>query len=287
MLRTASAARKLLPEARPRVVEFVRGQVAPDGGFLGRGASSDLYYTVFGIECLLALEAELPGEPLAAWLRARRRGDGLDLVHLACLVRSLAAVSPGDIEGEAGAALAGRIEASRASDGGYSERPGSATSSAYGTFVAAGALQDLGRGPPRPDLLAAALRALRSADGGFSNEPGLPVGVTSATAAAVVLLAEVGEPADPAVGDWLLARVDPRGGFAAAPALPVPDLLSTATALFALEVLGVPRDAIREPCLDFLDSLWSERGGFAGSWGDRTLDCEYTWYGLLALGSLA
>ena len=43
----------------------------------------------------------------------------------------------------------------------------------------------------------------------------------------------------------------------------------------------------KEPCLDFVDSLWSARGGFVGSWEDDALDCEYTYYGLLALGHLS
>ena len=39
--------------------------------------------------------------------------------------------------------------------------------------------------------------------------------------------------------------------------------------------------------LDFTDSLWSADGGFHGNWTDDTLDVEYTYYGLLALGHLA
>ena len=46
-------------------------------------------------------------------------------------------------------------------------------------------------------------------------------------------------------------------------------------------------DPIRESTLDFVDSLWTSRGGFLGSWADETLDCEYTYYGLLALGHLS
>jgi hypothetical protein len=92
---------------------------------------------------------------------------------------------------------------------------------------------------------------------------------------------------DPRLGDWLLARQHSSGGFFAAPAAPIPDLLSTATALHALASLQVPLDPIREPALDFLDSLWTSRGGFFGSWADDTLDVEYTYYGLLALGHLS
>jgi len=91
----------------------------------------------------------------------------------------------------------------------------------------------------------------------------------------------------PAVADWLLARFHGEGGFFAAPRAPVPDLLSTATALHALTAMGVDLGRVKEPCLDFLDSLWTSRGGFYGSWVDQALDCEYTYYGLLALGHLS
>jgi hypothetical protein len=65
----------------------------------------------------------------------------------------------------------------------------------------------------------------------------------------------------------------------------MPDLLSTATALHALALLGVPFEQ-RELCLDFVDTLWTRSGGFYGYWGDDGLDCEYTFYALLALGHL-
>ena len=81
-------------------------------------------------------------------------------------------------------------------------------------------------------------------------------------------------------------RCHSSGGFLATPVAPIPDLLSTATGLHALAALHVPLTGIYEPCLDFVDSLWTNRGGFYGSWVDDVLDCEYTYYGLLALGHL-
>jgi hypothetical protein len=71
------------------------------------------------------------------------------------------------------------------------------------------------------------------------------------------------------------------------PEAPLPDLLSTATALHALAGLHADIANVREPCLDFLDTLWSSRGGFLGHWADDAVDCEYTYYGLLALGHLS
>jgi len=67
----------------------------------------------------------------------------------------------------------------------------------------------------------------------------------------------------------------------------MPDLLSTATALHALVALGTALETLAEPCLDFVDSLWTNRGGFHGHWADDELDVEYAFYGLLALGHLS
>jgi len=67
----------------------------------------------------------------------------------------------------------------------------------------------------------------------------------------------------------------------------MPDLLSTATALHALAGLEISVSAVKDKCLDFVDSLWTNRGGFYGSWADDTIDCEYTYYALLSLGHLS
>jgi hypothetical protein len=64
-------------------------------------------------------------------------------------------------------------------------------------------------------------------------------------------------------------------------------LLTTAVALHALDSLEIPYLHLKENCLDFIDTLWSAAGGFHGNWTDDHLDCEYTYYGLLALGHLS
>jgi hypothetical protein len=131
------------------------------------------------------------------------------------------------------------------------------------------------------------IASLRMPDGGYANQSDLPVGLTSPTAAAVTLLRHFNQPIDPVVGAWLMARHFPQGGFFATPDAPIPDLLSTATALHALSGMKQDLDPIRDPCLDYLDTLWTSKGGFLGSWEDDSLDSEYTYYGLLALGHLA
>jgi hypothetical protein len=218
-----------------------------------------------------------------------------------------------------------RIEGYRSNDGGYNPIPGSEFGTAYGAFLALGAHLDLtaiGQGSRgrrrgaalvlggvasfvhrvrpawlmpaatrlRRSQLIASLKRLETPDGAYANRQSPTIapscGSTNATAAAVIVLRHLGAPAAKSAVDWLLARVHPQGGFLAIPGAPMPDLLSTATALHALAGLGVSFDSCAEKCLDFIDSLWSNEGGFYGHWGDEFLDCEYTFYALLALGHL-
>ena len=285
MLQVARLAPRQLGESRDLVAAFLHRSLNPDGGFQNRAGESDLYYTVFGLEGLIALQEPLPVDAVAAYLGGFKDGAGLDFVHLACLARCWAALSR-DLEGVRAPAIAARLETFRSADGGYAQAPDAPRGSVYASFLALGAHEDL-RVPLRdPDRLIHAIAALRAGDGGYANQPGDAQGVTTVTAAAVLLLRALEGPIDPHLGMWLLDRCHPSGGFLATPAAPIPDLLSTATALHALAALQVPLAGLHEACLDFVDSLWTNRGGFYGNWVDDALDCEYTYYGLLALGHL-
>jgi prenyltransferase beta subunit len=153
--------------------------------------------------------------------------------------------------------------------------------------MAMGSYQDLKLAMPQQERILECIEANRTDDGAYANHPDMPIGLTSATAAAATLLRQMQQPVEPRVGGWLLERVHRDGGFLAAPEAPIPDLLSTATALHALAGLHVDLEPIKEACLDFIDTLWTPRGSFFGHWGEEILDCEYTYYGLLALGHLS
>jgi prenyltransferase beta subunit len=286
MLQVARLAPTQLGESTSLVARFLRERLNADGGFQDRAGASDLYYTVFGLDSLVALQQDLPADETSRYLEQFDDGDGLDFVHLACLVRGWAALRR-QLDTPLADRLLARIEAWRSGDGGYSTIPSSETGSAYAAFLALGAYEDLGRPLPEPDRLIASLATLRTADGSYGNQPGLASGITTATAAAVLVLRHLDVPADRETGMWLLDRCQARGGFFASRSTPVPDLLSTATALHALSALHVPIAGLREPCLDFVDSLWTNRGGFFGTWADDVVDCEYTFYALLALGHLS
>ncbi len=76
------------------------------------------------------------------------------------------------------------------------------------------------------------------------------------------------------------------GGFKAVKTATLPDLLSTAVSLYALNFTGHDLRLIKPGCLDFIDLLY-KGGGFNANIIDPDPDIEYTFYGFLALGSLA
>ena len=284
MLQAVRLSLSQLGDSSTLVDDFLRSQLSPEGGFRDRSGCSDIYYTVFGLESMIALGAPVPPET-TNYLLGFGLGEKLDLVHLCCLIRCRASVGI-PLSGTQLEVLVSRLESYRAADGGYSPEPGASTGSAYGCFLVAMAYEDIGKQIPSKDKALHSLKHLRAADGGFANNPNQAVGSTPSTAATATLLRSLGEEFPSGLESWLLSRCHPEGGFFATPAAPIPDLLSTATALHALSCMDISLDSIHEPCLDFIHTLWTGSGAFLGSWADSTPDCEYTYYGLLALGHL-
>lgn len=288
MLTAASRAKNLLGDSAEVVVNFICKQMNPDGGFKDRANQSDLYYTVFGIEALLALRTCVPREKILSFLQKFRDYQSLDLVHLACLVRCSANLAPKTQV--TNHQILHYLERHRCHDGGYSNSVRAEQGTAYGCFLALAAYQDLNMEMQNSSAVIKCVKSLKRPDGAYANAQTSKIGSAPATAAALTTLHYFNEPVSDSSVDWLLSCFHPKGGFAVTSTSQVnglPDLLSTATALHALALLGVSIDNIKEQCLDFLDSLWSTEGGFRGNWADETLDCEYAYYGLLALGHLS
>ena len=265
MLQVARLAPKLLQEAADPVADFLRAQFNPDGGARDRAGNSDLYYTVFALDGLIALQKDLPTN-VRTYLQSFGDGDGLDFVHLACLARCWAALGKGQIDPDVSGRLALRI-VKGGNDGVYHQ------------FLKFGALEDLGAATDDPEGATEQILEHQSPDGSF-------LGTTPTTAGAVTLLHHLGADVPKSAVDWLYSRARPQGGFFPAADSPVPDLLSTATALHALTAAHAPLGALREPMMDFVDTLWTGKG-FCGSWADDAVDSEYTYYALLALGHLS
>ena len=288
LLQVARLSPRLLGDSTDLVREFFRSRLSPEGAGLDRDGRPDLYYTIFALAGLQALDAEVPREKVMAFLLSHGAGAALDFVHLSSLARCWAAVGREHLPPGRAQALLERLETFRKPDGGYEGDAKLAHGTAYGAFVALGAYEDLGHTPPNILQLVQSLKRLETPDGAWSNVPNARVGATNATAGAVTLIRHLGFPVNDRVGDWLLAQVHPQGGFLAVPGAPMPDLLSTATAIHALAAIErrLPSE-VHERCLDFIDTLWSAQGGFHGHWADDHLDAEYTYYALLALGHLS
>ncbi len=288
LLQVARRAPRLLGESTGLVTDFLKSQITESGAGCDRDGRPDLYYTLFAVAALQALDAEIPTDRIEAYLRSQGDGSHLDFVHVSSLARSWAAIGLERMPAGLDRALLNRIESFRKPDGGYEGDARLKHGTAYGAFVALGAYQDLGHTPHQPLKLIQSLKLLETQDGAWSNIPGATVGATNATSGAVTLIRHLGFPVNERVADWLMAQCHEQGGFLAVPRAPMPDLLSTATTLHALACMErrLP-SAMHERCLDFIDTLWDARGGFHGHWADDHLDAEYTYYGLLALGHLS
>ena len=127
MLQVARLAPTQLGESRDLVAAFFRERLNADGGFQDRTGTSDLYYTVFGLDGLIALQDPLPPET-ARYLDRFDDLATLDIVHACCLARAYAALQqPPDPE-RVDRILA-RVESFRSGDGGYATTAGAPSGS--------------------------------------------------------------------------------------------------------------------------------------------------------------
>ena len=285
MIQVARLALKLLGDSTQLIEEYLLGQRHAAGGFVNREGMPDLYYSVFAFDALQCLQSKQPLDGFADYLKSFECGDSLDFVHFCCLVRCASMVLGKETPK---APFLERLWSHRSADGGFHPQQGIDESTAYATFLAVGALQDLGC-----DLLSirsevvASLDGLRAGKLAWSNEGQWPCPPR-------MLRQQRSQPfANLTVfripkrlngyfkwptrweGFWLHPSADSRFAFHSnGPACPVRD-----NQLLEL--------SLRERCLDFLDSLWSNVGGFHGHWQEDHIDPEYTFYGLLALGHLS
>lgn len=291
MLTAASNARTILGNSSLLAINYVKSQQNSDGGFKGRSDRSDLYYTMFGIDCLTAL-GSTPNFALQNYIKSLESPGSLDFVHICSYIQLISSLSKYDlnIEGfdnpERLEIFRNTIDGYRSADGGYNIIKNSRTGSAYGCFLAVSAYEELNLPIPDVDGILECLNKLKTKDGGFSNEVGLQRGITTATAAALILLKKFNQQIPVQSIDWLFDMFDVTYGFLAFQNAPLPDLLSTATVLHCLGELECDMDVLKEDCLDFINTLWSNEGAFYGNWADDQADVEYTFYGLLSIGNL-
>lgn len=242
---------------------YVVGRMHPSGGFKDRAGKPDLYYTLFGVFLAEALELHEVLNTTRLYVENEIKRHEPEGVHLHCA----------------------SILASKLSDDKLLKRdlrkkirtdlycsPGK--HQAYGLFINLLAFYYSG------DYI-----GLFKTGRQMKNLSGNETLPSTVIAALTVLQHTFGKKtAD------LIIRLqdfyDGSGGFRAVKTAPVPDLLSTAATLFAFYFTGQDLRSVKPDCLNFIDSLYHE-GGFGANIPDPEPDIEYTFYGMLALGSLA
>lgn len=265
ILQVIRRSREPLDEYLGPLHDFLWEQHAADGGFRGPDGNTSLYHTALALETMTALQIEPPRAAVSRYLARFATGHGLSLIELTSLIRAWRAL------GHDGLGWLPKLERYRSADAGFAHIAGRKQAQVDATFLAACAI------PADENYIC--LRSCRMGRA-FVNSPDEPWIDTISTALSLLLLKEY--PDD--VIAWLLERQAPKGGFFATLSAQVPDLLSTAITLHTLRAAGKFGDGQRDTTMDFLDSLWQNRGGFQESWSNPEVSIETIYYGLLALG---
>jgi prenyltransferase beta subunit len=297
-------------EAQNHISSFISSQKYEGGGFKDRAAKPDLYYSVFGYTLSLIFGVKLNVRQEESYLNSIDKSK-LDFIHTVCLIRAQFLLNLIDLqqksgfnlkaeltEGFIGNLLIKKISKSikkenhglfqvldlyQSEDQGYNHnRRHEKQSTVYANFLIWTLFDDLGYDEKRLEEICRANQKLNLPNGSFANELNSSDGVTSATAAALIMDAEQEQSKL-----YLKDMYTRRGGFKASANVPITDLLSTATALLALKLSGEKMESFAENSLNFINLHWDESGGFFGSIADMTCDVEYTYYALLGIGVLS
>jgi hypothetical protein len=253
----------LHPEMVAEIRSFILNNQTTEGGFTDRAGKCDLYYTLFGYYLAEAYSVEDVQEPLKKYVEESVVTNNLSGVYLYCGAILYAKLIGFDSETEK---LRKKIVAEMKNTN--SKQP------EYSRFMGMLALYYL------DDFLHIyyiANQYKRS----FTIE-GHPCPVVAATA----ILFEMAGNRQLEAANLLRSFYRETGGFAALHRAPEEDLLSTGVALYALNFLEEDIRLIKPDCLTFVDSLY-DNGGFRATLSDTTPDVEYTFYGLLGLGSMS
>lgn len=271
----------LSDEALTRVRTYVRSQMSSDCFFSNKGGMPDLYYTAFGWMLCHVLDIQLDPKKMKSYLTGFNVNE-LDLIHYAAYRRCTILVDLFQY-GKFITGLFSLKPTKIKTIGEFKSIPHNDPNSPYSQFIWLSLLEDTGNKLPNKAAYLSKLNAYRLASGGYRNMPDGLGATTNATVAALAVRGQMeGYKTNPDLV-FLRELQQSNGGFCAANATPVPDLLSTATALF---MLNCYQEKPRFEPVDFLEAHWLPSGGFCPTLIDETSDVEYTFYGLLALGTL-
>lgn len=250
-------------ESLDNIRSFVKASQTPSGGFADKAGSPDIYYSLFG--CFLAEALDMPEliHPVSGFLNSWIEHNKIEGIYLHCA--SILSTKLGNDELQMSFLL------SEVRERLTHDEPGRPEYNAFLSLLSCYYLQYY-KG------LYLTGRKLKN----VMKQEEMPSPVLSAS---LVLQKSFARPVEK-IEKKLYSFYDGNGGFRATANAPIADLLSTAVSLYALHFAGSRLSIIKPACLNFVDSHFNE-GGFCGTILDPDPDIEYTFYGLLALGSLS
>ncbi len=238
----------------------VKQWVSVDGGFIDRGGESDLYYSLFGYLTAEALSLDEILPKLKEFVNTKINDPSLSGVNLRCAAILYAKLNGIDSKTEKLISrIKNELENSQKTD--------------YSVFLDSLALYYL-------QDFRSLHRLVKSSIFDFKGE------MPSTVVAAKAVLNGIGQKSTKEIEAKLMSYYKGKGGFVALQKTPIEDLLSTSIALYALNFIDADIKTIKPDCLSYVDGLYLN-GGFCATELDIDIDIEYTFYGLLALGSLS
>ncbi len=245
------------------IKHFIRSRLTDEGGFSGRDPRPDLYYSLFGYYLCESLSMREEIDSMKEYIRKMANSD-LKGVHLYCaLILNYK--------------LFGKDQTTKRLKKQILKElyTGAEQQIEYKTFLGLFALYYLRDWRNIRHFIKKNLSKMHR------DDTILP---TSVTAARMILLTLDGQDVDKEIDD-LNACYTKNGGFKATLKAPVEDILSTSVALFALNFVKYSLVKITPDVLMFIDQHY-ENGSFKATGLDKEGDIEYTFYGMLALGTL-
>lgn len=241
-------------ETIDEIKSYIKSQQTTAGGFSDRGGRSDLYYSLFGCYISEALEIEEIKPALKDYLKKVINSEELSGINLKC-------------------ALILYIKLFGSKTIPSILRKNDNIAAQYSDFIKLLAYYYT------EDYIS--LFFIRQNLKKIKPNAGMPCSVLSAS---LILKHGNGKPGE---DPWnFISACFKNGSFSAFSRTAYGDMLSTGVALYALRFAESDLSIVKPDCLTYIDSLYSD-GGFCATSFDEVPDVEYTFYGLLGLGSLA
>lgn len=284
------AVNELDEAAKALIGGYLKSKLTPEGGFANKIGRADIYYSLFGLSNSCILQLNLPFARIKEWLDLFVP-QKLGLIELSSLAKcySILALING-FKPVIGEEKCGQIAEAgkRFKTVNHSfSLDGKGLGSPYSVFLAMNLYQDLGMKLENVPALKKALKEYLQPDGRFADPNGSGRGILNSTVAGLLCWRQFTGEILPQSLAWINGQLSGSGGFKADPQAKLPDMLSTAVALFALKICDADFSSFRERSQQFVADHWMPDGSFSATLLDEQGDCEYTYYGLLALGALS